>query len=136
MRISDWSSDVCSSDLTPAASGVNDRDVQLREHVAQDLGLFAEHRVELAGIAVALDAPQAGALDGLDDGGLAETEEEGGPGLDADAVPRARAVGRQTTGVLRGALGIGIGLEIGPLRGRSLCDAWLGTAAASVQDTQ
>src|SRR3546814_9051612 len=95
MRISDWSSDVCSSDLTPAASGVNDRDVQLREHVAQDLGLFAEHRVEIAGIAVALDAPQAGALDGLDDGGLAETDEEGGPGLDADAVPRARAVGRQ-----------------------------------------
>src|SRR3546814_5636917 len=72
--------------------------------VAQDLGLFAEHRVEIAGIAVALDAPQAGALDGLDDGGLAETDEEGGPGLDADAVPRARAVGRQPLGVLRGVL--------------------------------
>src|SRR3546814_1985548 len=49
-------------------------------YVAQDLGLFAEHRVEIVGIAVALDAPQAGALDGLDDGGLAETDEEGGPG--------------------------------------------------------
>src|SRR3546814_11644710 len=83
---------------TPAASGVNDRDVQLREHVAQDLGLFAEHRVEIAGIAVALDAPQAGALDGLDDGGLAETDEEGGPGLAADAVPRRseeRRVGKE-----------------------------------------
>src|SRR3546814_14610335 len=61
---------------TPAASGVNDRDVQLREHVAPDLGLLAEHRVGIAGIAVALDAPQAGALDGLDAGGLAETDEE------------------------------------------------------------
>src|SRR3546814_6875866 len=87
MRISDWSSDVCSSDL-------------------------------ITGVAVALDAPQAGALDGLDDGGLAETDEEGGPGLDADAVPRARAVGRQPLGVLRGVLGIGIGIEIRQVRVR------------------
>src|SRR3546814_7434178 len=64
MRISDWSSDVCSSDL------------------------------------------------------LAETDEEGGPGLDADAVPRARAVGRQPLGVLRGVLGIGIGIEIRQVRVR------------------
>src|SRR3546814_11099784 len=80
MRISDWSSDVCSSDL-------------------------------ITGVAVALDAPQAGALDGLDHGRLAETDEEGGPGLDADAVPHARAVGRQPLGVRRGVLGIGIGVE-------------------------
>src|SRR3546814_3353668 len=46
------------------------------------------------------------------------TDEEGGPGLDADAVPRARAVGRQPLGVLRGVLGIGIGIEIRQVRVR------------------
>jgi len=47
------------------ALGIDNRDIHLREHVAQGLGLFAEHRIEIAGVAVALDAPQAGALYGL-----------------------------------------------------------------------
>lgn len=96
----------------PLLSGVDDRDVQQRKHMAQGLDLFAEHLVEIAGVAVALDAPQAGALDGLDDRGLAEADEECRPRLDGDAVPCARAIGGQAFSVLCGVIGIGVGVEV------------------------
>src|SRR3546814_9500297 len=40
MRISDWSSDVCSSDLTKLVVGVEDREIGLQP---DQLGMAAEH---------------------------------------------------------------------------------------------
>src|SRR3546814_20668507 len=64
--------------------GVDDRDVQLHEHIAQGTDLFMKPLLEIAGVAVALDAPQDGTPDGLSNGRLAAAAEAGGPRFVAD----------------------------------------------------
>src|SRR3546814_11191791 len=64
--------------------GVDDRDVQLHEHIAQGPDLFMKHIVEIAGVAVDLDAPPDGTPDGMAHGPHPEAGEKSGPGLETD----------------------------------------------------
>src|SRR3546814_17814404 len=109
MRISDWSSDVCASDLAGAAKSRRGRSPDLRQGSADCLavgshGGFGAVEVEFDGMAAAL-AEDAG--DGGFEGGAVVVDAAGGAGVGAVGRGGGRArseeggVGKECVGAVR-----------------------------------
>src|SRR3546814_4551597 len=127
MRISDWSSDVCSSDLGVVEAELLQRVAQVRELVAVDRVEPAEHH--RLGVAVALEGRVglAGRLgDGLTGAGLAHVLDAG------DEVAGLAGTQRLHRGVIRAA-----NADLGCLMcGGRLLEAQLGRSDENTSELQ